>query len=362
MSSTVEYKCPNCGAPLIFDSSSQNLKCEYCSSEFSREQIEEFYRAEEERNNPQQEDFEWNGANNRQSNEYIQGAGYICTSCGAEIECDGNTVATECVYCGNPVILTPNVNGILRPDYVIPFKKSKDDAKQALKNFYKGKKLLPKVFKDENHIDKITGLYVPFWLFSCMAGGEAKFNATKRRSWQQGNYRYTETSHFLITRRGKAVFDKVPVDGSKKMEDDYMDSIEPFNYNDLVRYESTYLTGYFADKYDLSSEESQQRANNRIKNSLIEDFKNTINGYSSVTLSSSNIQTTNGKVDYAMLPVWILNTKYKGKTYTFAMNGQTGKMVGKLPIDKGIFCKWLFGLTGVFSAILSAIYLLANLL
>ncbi len=349
MSTTIEYKCPNCGAPIIFSGATQNFECEYCSTTFSREQVELYNQVQQQGENGQSNNASWNISS--QQNEYLNTMGYICTSCGAEINCDENTAATECIYCGNPVILTRNVSGMLKPDFIIPFKKTKEEAKQALRNFYKGKKLLPKVFKDENHIDKITGLYVPFWLFNCVASGVANFNATKVRRWTQGDYRYKETSHFVVTRSGSAVFQKVPVDGSKKMADDYMDSIEPFDYKDMVNFNDAYLSGFLADKYDVSAEETESRAILRIENSLVSDLRSTVTGYDSVTLSSSHISTSDNSADYALLPVWILNTNYKGQTYMFAMNGQTGKIVGKLPIDKGRFCRWLFGLTGLFSVI-----------
>lgn len=215
---------------------------------------------------------------------------------------------------------------MLRPDYVIPFKLDKQAAKDALKKFYKGKVLLPKMFREENNIDKITGIYVPFWLFDCEANGRMSFDATRISSWRSGQYQYTKTSHFLVRRSGEMAFENIPVDASEKMDDAYMDSLEPFNYNEMVDFGSAYLSGFFADRYDVSDEECSPRAAKRVRTSLEDELRATVVGYSGVTTKSSNIKTSNGDIKYALFPVYMLNTKYRDKTYTFAMNGQTGKL------------------------------------
>ena len=355
MDNTMEYKCPNCAAPLIFDSQTQQMKCEYCDNSFTMEQLAEHDKILEA--DKQEDDLNWAGY----EGEELEGlTGYICQSCGAQIAGDGNTAATECVYCGNPVVLAGQMSGVNKPNYVIPFKLDKDAAKKALKGFYKGKPLLPKTFKSENHIDKITGLYVPFWLFDCEADATILFDATTVQTWRSGDYRYTKTSHYNATRSGSIAFDRNPADGSSKMDDAYMDAIEPFDYNDMVDFQSAYLAGYLADKYDVDSESSIPRANLRVKNSTEQLFKDTVTGYHTVTTRNSNVHITNGSIKYAMLPVWVLNTKYHDKMYTFAMNGQTGKLVGKLPVDKGRFLAWLFGLFAGFAAIGNAILLLGG--
>jgi hypothetical protein len=240
--------------------------------------------------------------------------------------------------------------GNLKPDLVIPFKVDKKAAIAALQNHYKGKRLLPKVFKDQNHIKEVKGLYVPVWLFDTDADAHVRYRATRVRHWSDSQYRYTETSYFSVTRAGGIGFDNVPVDGSTKMDDALMESIEPFHIEEAVDFQTAYLSGYLADKYDVTSEESIERANERIKRSTEEAFASTVEGYSSVTPVSSNIQLQNGRARYALYPVWILNTVWNGQKFTFAMNGQTGKMAGDLPMDKAAFKKWLFGITGAVSA------------
>jgi hypothetical protein len=241
--------------------------------------------------------------------------------------------------------------GVLKPDLVIPFKLDKKAAVEALKKHYSGKVLLPKVFKDENRIQEVKGIYVPFWLFEADADAHIRYKATKVRRWSSGNYDYTETSHYSVIRGGNLGFDWVPVDGSSKMEDDLMESIEPFNLSGAVDFQTAYLSGYLADKYDVTAEQSMQRANERVRNTTQDAFAATVKGFDTVTPVSTSIQLQNGKAKYALYPVWLLNTNWNGKKFTFAMNGQTGKLVGDLPLDKAAYNKWLFGLTAVFTAI-----------
>ena len=275
---------------------------------------------------------------------------YQCQSCGGEIVGDENTGATACPYCGNPVVMMGQFAGALKPDYVIPFKLDKQAAIQALRRHYQGKKLLPKVFQDENHIREVKGVYVPFWLFDTDAEADIRYKATRVRAWSDSSYNYTETSHFAVSRGGSLGFRQVPVDGSTKMEDDLMESIEPYDFSQAVDFQTAYLAGYLADKYDVDAEASIQRANERIKRSTEEAFASTVVGYTTVLPEASHVELKNSQAKNALYPVWLLNTEWEGKKYTFAMNGQTGKLVGDLPMDKAAYKKWLFGLTGIVAA------------
>ncbi|MBQ8623097.1 MAG: hypothetical protein IJ424_01805 [Oscillospiraceae bacterium] len=339
-----EYKCPCCGGAIAFDSTLQKMKCPYCDTEFEMETLASY---DEELKNQTDEDMSWEtlaGAK-WQEGEADDLNSYICNSCGGEIITDKTTAATSCPFCGNPVVMMGQLSGTLKPDYVIPFKLDKKAAKAAYNRHVSGKKLLPKVFKDQNHIDEIKGVYVPFWLFDADANANIRYRATRVRLWSDSNYDYTETSYYSVSRGGSIGFERVPVDGSAKMADDLMESIEPYNFSEAVDFQTAYLAGYLADKYDVDSDQSIKRANERIKNSTERAFASTVRGYSSVIPEHSGISLKNSSAKYALYPVWILNTTWQGKSYTFAMNGQTGKLVGNLPLDKTAYTKWLLGLT-----------------
>ncbi len=347
MSDTMlRYQCPACGAPLEFSSEKQLLVCDSCDSEFPRDIIRESQGAESDPRQTAPGGIDWNIEGYVRNTEDVgEQPGFICEACGAEVVSDGNTVASECMYCGNPVVMTGNVSGMLTPDLVLPFQIDKAKATQMLEEFYKGKPLLPDAFTQNNRLQKISGVYVPFWLFSCEGQGRVNFAATKVRRWSDSDYDYTKTETYEILRGGQIGFDKIPVDASLKMEDNYMDGIEPFDYSQMQPFDTMYMAGYFADKFDVGVGESAERANRRVISSVEDAFRKTVQGYHSVQQKHAFVQMQGKRIDYALLPVWMLNTKYDGKMYQFAINGQTGKVSGELPVDPGKLLKWRVLLT-----------------
>ncbi|MBR2215667.1 MAG: hypothetical protein IJ849_07925 [Selenomonadaceae bacterium] len=336
----VNYQCPNCTAPLSFQPGHDKVTCEYCGEEFEVGAIEEMFR--------QREAMAAQAADARDAKWDTAAAGgdwdqadidalkaFTCSSCGAEIVSDGNTMATECCYCGNPTMLPQRFEGMLKPDFVIPFKKTKEEAVAALKKFYEGRRLLPSAFTANNRVESIQAMYVPFWLFDTKTDAYATFRAEKVRVIETNNETITETKVYECLRSGSMAFERIPVDGSEKMDDTYMESIEPFDYREMVPFSTAYLTGYLADKYDVDAEQSAPRADKRVERSAVEVLEGTVTGYDHCTCKESSVAKEHGQVSYAMVPVWILTTKYEGKPYTFMMNGQTGKVVGSLPYDKG---------------------------
>lgn len=364
------YQCPACMGPLHFVGESGRLECDYCGSDFNVAEIEALYKEKEQKAAKAAEDTanapvtkdgsEWDvsGLNEDWGADAEGMRAYSCPSCGAELLCEATTAATSCPYCGNPTVVPGQFSGILKPDYVLPFKLSKEDAIKALKKHYLKKPLLPSTFSKANHLEEIKGVYVPFWMYDGEASGSAQFHATQVHTYTSGDYEITETSHYDVRRAGSLGFEKIPVDASSKMPDDYMDSIEPYDYSALKPFSTAYLPGFLADKYDVSVEDSRERADKRCVGSLICALQGTVSGYTTCNETSRNIHLKRGKVQYALLPVWLLNTKWEGKDFLFAMNGQTGKLVGNLPVST----KRVIGLFAAIAAPLIAIGVTALLL
>lgn len=362
------YQCPACTGPLHYSAKSGKLACDYCGSSFDVTEIETLYaRKEAEAAAAKQAadaKAEAAQAAKAEAAEAAAASGgwdtsdlsrdwgaeadglrvYSCPSCGAELICDQSTAATACPYCGNPAIVPGQFSGALRPDYILPFRLSKDDAVQALRAHYKGKPFLPRSFTSANHIEQIQGVYVPFWLFDGGAEGAASYRASNTNVYETGDYEITETRHYHVVRAGSLAFEKIPVDASSKMPDDHMDSIEPFDYAQLRPFSTAYLPGYLADKYDVTIDDSRDRADTRCRETLAQALRDTVTGYGACVTEREDIALRRGKVHYALLPVWMLSTKWRGQDFLFAMNGQTGKLVGDLPTDRGRF--W-----GMFAAI-----------
>ena len=362
------YQCPACTGPLHYSAKSGKLECDYCDSSFDVAEIEALYaRKEAEAAAAKQAadaKAEAAQAAKAEAAEAAAASGgwdtsdlsrdwgaeadglrvYSCPSCGAELICDQSTAATACPYCGNPAIVPGQFSGALRPDSILPFRLSKDDAVQALRAHYKGKPFLPRSFTSANHIEQIQGVYVPFWLFDGGAEGAASYRASNTNVYETGDYEITETRHYHVVRAGSLAFEKIPVDASSKMPDDHMDSIEPFDYAQLRPFSTAYLPGYLADKYDVTIDDSRDRADTRCRETLAQALRDTVTGYGACVTEREDIALRRGKVHYALLPVWMLSTKWNGQDFLFAMNGQTGKLVGDLPTDRGRF--W-----GMFAAI-----------
>ena len=362
------YQCPACTGPLHYSAKSGKLACDYCGSSFDVAEIEALYaRKEAEAAAAKQAADAKAEAAQAAKDEAAEAAAasggwdtsdlsrdwgaeadglrvYSCPSCGAELICDQSTAATACPYCGNPAIVPGQFSGALRPDYILPFRLSKDDAVQALRAHYKGKPFLPRSFTSANHIEQIQGVYVPFWLFDGGAEGAARYRASNTNVFETGDYEITETRHYHVVRAGSLAFEKIPVDASSKMPDDHMDSIEPFDYAQLRPFSTAYLPGYLADKYDVTIDDSRDRADTRCRETLAQALRDTVTGYGACVTEREDIALRRSKVHYALLPVWMLSTKWHGQDFLFAMNGQTGKLVGDLPTDRGRF--W-----GMFAAI-----------
>ena len=362
------YQCPACTGPLHYSAKSGKLECDYCDSSFDVAEIEALYaRKEAEAAAAKQAadaKAEAAQAAKAEAAEAAAASGgwdtsdlsrdwgaeadglrvYSCPSCGAELICDQSTAATACPYCGNPAIVPGQFSGALRPDYILPFRLSKDDAVQALRAHYKGKPFLPRSFTSANHIEQIQGVYVPFWLFDGGAEGAASYRASNTNVFETGDYEITETRHYHVVRAGSLAFEKIPVDASSKMPDDHMDSNEPFDYAQLRPFSTAYLPGYLAGKYDVTIDDSRDRADTRCRETLAQALRDTVTGYGACVTEREDIALRRGKVHYALLPVWMLSTKWNGQDFLFAMNGQTGKLVGDLPTDRGRF--W-----GMFAAI-----------
>ena len=328
----ISYKCLSCGSPLEYDKSGK-LKCSACDAEYDLDALKKFCESQDGDAEFDWKDYKENFENSKETLDDT--VCYICRSCGAEIETNPQTAATHCPYCDNEVILSDRVAKGLKPNGIIPFKVDKHGLEEAVRSYFKGKKLLPNNFLPLHKISKIQGVYVPFWLFDATVDGQMELQATEVHSYSTSKYNITETKHYLIDIDGNMRFQKVPVDASIKMDDDLMDSLEPYNYEELVDFETAYLSGFLADRFDDTPDDSLPRASARMRNSAEEVFMGAIDRhFDTISRKNSNLSILDSSIKYVMLPVYLLNISYKGKNYRFAINGQTGKVVGELPVSK----------------------------
>ena len=346
MGAVHEHECPSCGAAMRFEPRSGLLVCDYCGKtiQIEPEKPSAFHNF----------DFE-----DLSSHAYDPMAEalpiYNCVSCGAEIIAASEQISLTCPYCRNNIVLTDKVSGRLRPDGVIPFRIAPDALPAALRAFYKDKVLLPKNFFSESSVGSVTGVYVPFWVFSGTLHGKVSFTGEKEgKSHRSGDYIITDTDVYDLTRDVSLAFDSLPVDASGKIDDALMDSMEPFDMRDARPFDSRYLAGFVADRFDISKEDISVRAEARMRTTADSYLAaHAAVGYSSVSRTGGKL-TADLQAKYLLFPVYLFQIAHRGQTYDFAVNGQTGKVVGTLPTSKGVARKrFLIRAAAVLAAVLA---------
>lgn len=321
---SLDNKCPGCSAPIKFNPIKQCWSCEYCGSDFTLEEMQKYNNASNEKVNIKQEKVV--------KTEEIDS--YHCKNCGAIIVADEHTTSTFCVYCGSTAILKERIQNNRVPDMIIPFKKVRDDSISAFKKISKGRPLMPKFFNKVENIEKIRGVYIPFWLYDIKVGGDMTLKAENVQRWSRGDTTYIKTDIYDVYREGSMNFNGIPVDASTRFTDDIMNTIEPFDYKELTEYNHAYLSGFLAEKYDVEMDKAIQIASSRAlesgKETIMNDSKYK---YESIKIKQNNLTVQENTAKYILLPVWMVNVKYGNKMYLFAMNGQTGEFVGNIPLD-----------------------------
>ena len=342
--STIAYQCPCCGAPLAYGAESGKLECAACGNSYELDALEVM-------NEPQQTDgirFDMPTETFDES-EAAQMRAYICQGCGAELMTEETTTATECPYCGSPSVLPEHIDSAVKPELVIPFTVTKEQAQSQFENYFKGKRLLPNVFLNtRNRIAEMRKLYVPYWLFDCRAGGNIVYDAEKEHTRREGEWEVTYTEHYSVARAGMMDFEAIPVDGSVKLDNKITESLEPYDLSAAVPFVPAVLAGAMADHADVDSSDCVERARQRVENSMEQALRSTVSGYTSVVPRSRSFHTEEGKVTPVLMPVWLITTEKDRKTYTFAINGQTGKLTCDVPADTKK--SWLYG-GGVFALV-----------
>lgn len=300
------FKCKNCGGNVVYSPEKNGMFCPYCDSKESEER-----------------------------KDYPEGDLKVCPNCGGEVPVLEHTSATKCPYCENYLILNPRVEGEYEPNMMIPFKMGKEVCKDIIREKFKKCLFAPTDFLSEVRLDTMQGIYVPYWFYDYDANHVFHGEGTKVRSWTTGNTEYTETSYYDIYRDMDFSFRKIPVDASVQMPDDIMDLVEPFGYEQLEPFKPEFMSGYYGEKYNVTSDILENRAKKKMEDDMNVMVKNSCVGYNSVKTLTKNTYPQDSAVEYGLVPVWRYNYKYKDTLYPFYVNGQTGKIVGTAPISKG---------------------------
>lgn len=348
---TITHRCPNCGGPLLFDPEKQDFHCEYCQSVFTIEEIEQFEQrnqtntnstddsvAVEKTNDSAESNIQpvtEDSSNDDHDDESLEW--FSCPSCGAELVTDGTTAATFCYYCHNPVVLTGRLSGKFLPEKVVPFTIEKKKAVDVFLAWAKKKRFIPKDFFDESQIEKLTGVYFPYWLVDSEVDGEMDAKGNKLRVWRVGDIEYTETKQYGIIRKGTIAFRDLMKNAlSKNISQEMIHSIQPFNLSKATDFSSHYLSGFQAEKRDLEYKDLTESIHQELTHYSEQMLRETVIGYTNIYQVKNQISIVAERSHYVLLPVWLVTYRKRNdseKVYYYAMNGQTGKVSGVLPIN-----------------------------
>ena len=340
----ITYKCPNCGGGLIFEPNAQKYRCEYCLSDFTQEQLEEIWekQKEAEAGDEVQPESEVGMPSEPQSGQPESETGqpeaavlYTCPSCGAQIVTDETTSATFCYYCHNPIVLGGRLEGSFKPDYVIPFRIDRKKAEEIFSQWISHKRFVPEAFYNKKQIETMTGVYFPYWLYGCRVEGQLKAQGTRLRVWTAGDLRYTETKIYDVDRQGTMDVDHVARGALQKANRELVDSVLPYKMEEKKDFAMGYLSGFLAENRDMEKQQFVQEVQSEVREFALSNLQAQVGDYSSVQIQQKNVTVSGEEWSYALLPVWTLtyNDKARGKIYYFALNGQTGKVCGELPVD-----------------------------
>jgi len=352
------YKCPNWAANLVFDANQQKLTCSHCGTALSpKDAVKEFSKLNSEAmsqenardealkaddpgpsieiREDQEEIEESSGEDKAQYYSDDDSIQFVCGNCGAAVITDKNTTATFCAFCGSPTIIQERLVDARKPDYIIPFAISRENAIRHFLKWCGSGRLTPVDFVDSKNIQKITGLYVPFWLLSADVDIEMKATGIMQISFEDEGVaaEVIDSDYYSILRKGRITWKLVPYDSASHVEDELMRKISPLGYDKIVKFDMAYLSGFFADRYDVPWNKMERDLKNRIVKSIDRIFKDSTNQYAHVESVKDDSMIHPLRAKYAMIPVWFLTYRYAGKTYYFAMNGQTGKIAGEYPIS-----------------------------
>lgn len=305
------YKCVNCGGNVVYSPEKHKMFCPFCESEGSEEQ--------------------------KKGNGEMS----ICPDCGGEVPVKEHTSATQCPYCNNYLILDERVEGEYLPRMMIPFQMGKETCKQSLRDKFQKNIFAPTDFLSEARLDSMEGTYVPFWFYDYDINADYQGEGTRVKNWTSGNMSYTETSYYDVRRNVDINFQDIPVDASVAMPDDVMDLMEPYDYRQLTDFEPKYLSGFFAEKYNMGGAEVEGRARKKMTDDTDALIRNQTGGYNSIRQIRNDVSIKKAEQKYGLLPVWKYIYQYKGKQYPFYVNGQTGKIVGEAPLS--VNKVWAYG-------------------
>ena len=297
--------CKSCAGRLIFNPASQKLECKACGNSYRPEDVEDIYASRD--------------------SKYYDTRVYTCGHCGAEVITSDTESSTFCVYCGNPAIVFSRISREYKPDGLIPFKITKEEAISNITKKFLKNPIVPKEIAAKCKPENLRGIYVPYWVIN------ADFSEADYISGEVKRGKQTYTKYY--SRACETRIRNLPIDGSRILSDDTSLKLEPFYLEDSKDFDEDYLNGFYSNTSDLRYYDLRKSAAERCHKLVAEEV------VKSIPRNNRNVKIRDSfywiDIDddpiYMMMPVWFFTFMYKGKPYTILVNGQTGKVVGTMP-------------------------------
>ncbi len=352
-----EITCNNCGAKLIFEPGTDNLKCEFCGA-VNKIETDETEKAEA----VKELDYE-NFVNNNNS-EKIKITTIKCDTCGAETTFDSDIITSICDFCGSPLISeNTHTSEIISPKALLPFKITK---KQALELYQKKIQKLwfaPSKLKTKTgNTAKLSGVYIPFWTFDT----HTRINYRGKRGDDYIEKTISDDGETISSRRTKwtnvsgninMYFNDIIVPASKSLPTDLIYDLDPWNLKELVPYNTKYLSGFKTETYQINLKKGFDTAKIKIEPDIRFKIRQDIGG-DRQQIDFVNTEYSNTKFKHILMPVWISSYKYNDKIYRFIINAQTGKVKTERPWSK---IKIIIAVAAIISITGALIYFLQNI-
>lgn len=318
--------CKNCGGPLIFEPSNGRMSCRTCGSSFDVNEIEITDRAllEQIKALSAKEVFGTDEAG------YYDCNVYTCSSCGGDVIINNTEASTYCMFCGNPTVVFSRVAKQKRPEFILPFRITREQAINNIRSTVDRGFFIPKEIKEFDP-ELVRGIYIPYWIVNADHYNAAFIKGEERT----GSKNKKQVVYY--GRAGEFHIKNMTLDASEALNDNSSMKLEPFDLTSLVEFDENYLTGFYSDIADVTGHKLTSAANIRADQMFCDEAMRDCGAENTKVISSEPYTVVDEDMVYAMMPCWFVTIKYKDEPLTILVNGESGKVVCALPFNKPLF-------------------------
>jgi len=329
-----KFPCSACGAQAQWNPTKQLLVCPFCGTaapftiDAATGAIEELDLARALREIPDQ-DRGWQA-----EKRTVQ-----CQSCKAVSVFDPGRVGQNCDFCGSPALVDyQEIKAPIRPQSLLPFTVSDAAVREQIRQWYASKWLAPGKLKSRALVDRVHGVYIPYWTFDahvvCPWTAEAGHYYYTTETYREGGRTRTRQVRHVrwVPAAGEVrhFFDDEPVPGTRGVSHALLAQVEPFPTSDLRPYDTAFLSGFVVEHYQIVLFDAAQRSQEAMAGKLRSMCAAQIPGDTYRNLQIHPVYSGQ-TFKHILVPVWLLTYNFGAKAYQVVVNGVTGRMAGDYP-------------------------------